>query len=497
MTSLAEGSTASLLPHPRQVTPTARRVVSDETPTRIARTASHGYPLALRAVLLDVAILSVTIGVHARILFQIGFPLDDRRTVLVGGTLVVGWAIAILARGGYETRYFGTGSEEFKRVLSASTTLLAAVGVVALTFEVPPPLRVVIPSLVAGTAMVLLGRWVLRKWLVGERLAGRFQRPTLLIGERRLNTTLAEAFGGDPAAGFTAIGAVAPPTSTDRASVDVWLEDVMAWIATREVHAVAVAEARSVDDDLLRRLAWRLEGPGIDLMVSPALSDIAGPRISVRPAAGLPLLHLDEPSLTGPKRFLKRTLDLCLTIPAMLVLLPTFLLIGLAIKLDSPGRVFYVSRRVGQGGDVFGCLKFRSMRTGADLARDEVIGVPDDDIVARYREDPRITRVGRLLRRWSLDELPQLLNVVAGNMSLVGPRPVLPEELSLLAEPDHRRHLTRPGLTGLWQVSGRKEVAWPDRMRMDLHYIENWSVALDVVILAKTAKAVVAGRGAY
>jgi lipopolysaccharide/colanic/teichoic acid biosynthesis glycosyltransferase len=173
------------------------------------------------------------------------------------------------------------------------------------------------------------------------------------------------------------------------------------------------------------------------------------------------------------------------------------LLISLAIKLDTLGRVFYVSDRVGRSGEVFRCVKFRSMIRGADQQRLEVIGDPDEEIAERYREDPRVTRVGGVLRRWSLDELPQLLNVVTGSMSIVGPRPMLPAELELLGDEDHRRHLTKPGLTGLWQISGRKEVSWEDRMRMDLHYIENWSIALDLVIIVKTTKAVLTGHGAY
>lgn len=280
-------------------------------------------------------------------------------------------------------------------------------------------------------------------------------------------------------------------------AVDAWLDDVMSWVVAHNVHAVAVVESATGDLELLRRLSWRLEAPRIDLLVSPVLADVLGPRVSVRPAAGLPLLHLEEPSLTGPKRILKRMLDLMITVPALMVLSPLFLVIGLAIKMDSPGKVFYVSPRVGRAGEVFGCLKFRSMQAGADKLRNEVIGEPDDEIATRYREDPRVTRVGSVLRRWSLDELPQLVNVVSGSMSLVGPRPMLPDEMALLADSDHRRHLTKPGITGLWQVSGRKEVAWADRMRMDLHYLENWSIPLDLVILAKTTKAVLSGHGAY
>jgi exopolysaccharide biosynthesis polyprenyl glycosylphosphotransferase len=271
----------------------------------------------------------------------------------------------------------------------------------------------------------------------------------------------------------------------------------MAWVHAHNIHAVAVAESAAIEQDLLRRLAWRLEGPGIDLLVSPTLSDVAGPRVSVRPAAGLPLLHLDEPSLTGPKRALKRALDLAVTLPGLVLLAPFMVLIAIAVKLDSLGRVFYISDRIGRSGETFRCVKFRTMYVGSDALRDDIIGEPDEGIAERYREDPRVTRVGRFLRRWSLDELPQLFNVAAGSMSLVGPRPMLPEELSLLGDRENRRHLTKPGLTGLWQISGRKEVSWEDRMRMDLHYIETWSIALDLVIIAKTTKAVVTGHGAY
>ena len=384
-------------------------------------------------------------------------------------------------------------------MLTAAMALLGAITMVAYFTPVDPPLRVVVPTLALGLVMLLGGRWRLRVWLGRQRNKGRFLCKTLLVGERLRHASLAEAFAGDVTSGFKAIGAVQPPRrGAGVGDIEDWLDNVMRWIADHDVRAVAVVESATVDVEVLRRLAWRLEAPRIDLLVSPMLlSDVAGPRISVRPAAGLPLIHLDEPTLTGPKRVLKRTLDLVLTVPALILLSPLFALIAIAIRLDSPGRVFYVSERVGRSGVVFGCLKFRTMCAGADCLRGEVIGVPDDDIVTRYQQDPRVTRVGHVLRRWSLDELPQLLNVAAGSMSLVGPRPMLPEEMGLLADVDHRRHLAKPGITGLWQISGRKEVAWEDRMRMDLYYLERWSVALDIVILLKTVKAVVSAKGAY
>ncbi len=421
-----------------------------------------------------------------------------RDTVLTGLALILGWIVMILVRGGYETRYLGIGSEEFKRVLMASFAVLAAVGVASYLVAIDPPLALVLPAMIMGSLLLLMGRWLMRIWLGRQRLSGRYQQSTLIVGDPARGAELADAFGADPVAGFKVVGSVRPPTTHDNhEALGEWLDDVMERIDRNEVQAVAVAESPAVDPELLRRLAWRLEGPRIDLLVAPALSDFAGPRVAARPAAGFPLLHLDEPSLTGPKRALKRCVDLLIAIPALVVLSPLLVLIGVAIRWDTPGAVLYIGQRVGRSGSIFGCLKFRSMYRGAEALRPELIGTPDQSIAERYRDDPRVTRVGHVLRRWSLDELPQLLNVVAGSMSLVGPRPMLPDELDLIGDAEHRRHLTKPGLTGLWQIAGRKEVSWDDRMRLDLHYVETWSLTLDFVILAKTTKAVLSGHGAY
>jgi exopolysaccharide biosynthesis polyprenyl glycosylphosphotransferase len=431
-------------------------------------------------------------------MIEAGFLYDRWETPLVGGTLVVWWLLLILVRGGYDSRFLGVGSEEFKRLVTATMTLLAIISIAAYTLPVAPPLRLVVPSLCIGLLLLMVGRWLLRTWLGRQREAGRFQLATLIVGDRMRASELAAAFAADAVAGFKVVGTVQPPRSHGQVdAIEAWLSEVMAWIHAHNIHAVAVAESAAIEQDILRRLAWRLEGPGIDLLVSPALSDVAGPRVSVRPAAGLPLLHLDEPSLTGPKRALKRALDLFVTVPGLVLLAPVMAVIAVAIKMDSLGRVFYVSDRVGRSGETFRCAKFRTMYVGSDALREDIIGEPDEGIAERYRDDPRVTRVGRFLRRWSLDELAQLFNVAAGSMSLVGPRPMLPEELSLLGDRENRRHLTKPGLTGLWQISGRKEVSWEDRMRMDLHYIETWSIALDLVIIAKTTKAVLTGKGAY
>lgn len=475
------------------------RIVRTIDPVPV-RTVSR-WSIPVRALVLDVLVLVVGMALFVHAMITLELLAHGWQTFAQASGLIIGWILFILFYGGYDSAYMSVGTDEFKRVLSASVALLAAVAALTYVFlpsSAQPPLRLVIPAIVVGSVALLVERWLLRTWLGRQRLAGHFQTTTLVVGELERGGLLVKAFQDDPQAGYQVVAQVEPPPIGAPSNItQAWLDEVGGWIDERQVGAVAIADTGGIDPDLLRQLAWRLEGPRVDLLVSPLLHDVAGPRVSVRPAAGLPLLHLDEPELTGPKRLAKRAVDLCLTIPGLIVLSPLLLVLAVLIKLDSPGPVFYVSARVGQGGTTFGCLKFRTMRVGADAARGDVIGQPDDQIAERYRSDPRITPFGRTLRRWSLDELPQLLNVVAGTMSLVGPRPVLPEELDLLADADLRRHITKPGLTGLWQISGRKEVTWEDRMRMDLYYVEHWSLLLDFVILARTAKAVVVGQGAY
>ncbi|MGV1003221.1 MAG: sugar transferase [Candidatus Nanopelagicales bacterium] len=454
--------------------------------------------VSLRAFALDAFLLSVGMALFVTVMVAQEALYNQRATYLVATAIVVWWLLLLVVRGAYEARFLGVGSEEFKRLVTATATLLALIAITAYFVSVAPPVRMVLPALALGLLTLMIGRWLLRIWLGKQREAGRYQVSTLIVGEKSLAGELAKAFAADPVAGFQVVGIVAPPPARgEQDFLAEWLADLTAWVQRHNVAAVAVAESPSIAPELLRQLAWALEGPRVDLLVSPALSDVAGPRVSVRPAAGLPLLHLDEPSLTGSKRALKRALDLALALPAVVLLTPVWLLIALAIKLDSPGSVFYRQQRVGRSGELFTCLKFRSMQTGADRQRETIIGDPDEQISARYRHDPRITNVGAFLRRWSLDELPQLFNVIVSNMSLVGPRPMLLDEMRLLGAGEHRRHLTKPGMTGLWQISGRKEVSWEDRMRLDLHYVETWSMALDMVIIAKTVKAVLTGKGAY
>jgi exopolysaccharide biosynthesis polyprenyl glycosylphosphotransferase len=261
---------------------------------------------------------------------------------------------------------------------------------------------------------------------------------------------------------------------------------------------VAVLACPEMNGIRLRELAWELEETSTDLCVAPALLDIAGPRTTIRPVAGLPLLQLDHPELAGGKQVVKAAFDKLLAGLALIFLAPLFLVIAIAVRLDDRGPVFFRQTRVGRDGKTFRLFKFRTMVVDAEQRKAQLEALNEGaGVLFKMRRDPRITKVGAGLRRWSLDELPQLLNVLIGDMSLVGPRPALPLEVARYGDHMRRRLVVKPGITGLWQVSGRSGLAWEEAFRLDLRYVDNWSLALDLQILWKTWSAVIRGSGAY
>jgi len=485
---------------------------SGPTPARIGWSAAHNHrdrphlrrdPLrvyATRAVIWDMVAVTAaaTIGFILRWTVPYNLDISDGTYVFFAAVVVVSWISVLVLRGAYDTRVLGVGSEEFKRIVGASAMVFAAIAIVSFALKLDLSRGFVLITFVVGMLLLLTVRWVLRSWLRHERMYGHFLHRTIVIGSGAAQTEIVDMLDRDPVAGFTVVDVIdEPPADVTDNVLDQWLDEVMARISLEDADTVAVAGSRALEQTVIQRLAWRLEGPRVDLLVAPNIGDVAGPRVTMRMAADLPLLHLDEPHLTGPKRAIKRTLDIVFGVLLFIIFLPFMIIAAVGTFVSSKGPVFYVQQRVGRGGEMITVTKFRTMYVGAEKDRDKVIGNPDEKIFERYKSDPRITPFGRILRRWSIDETPQVVNVIVGNMSLVGPRPVLPEELGLFGDADHRRHLTKPGLTGLWQVSGRKEVDWDERMRMDLEYVENWSPALDLVIVAKTAKVVVTGKGAY
>jgi exopolysaccharide biosynthesis polyprenyl glycosylphosphotransferase len=262
---------------------------------------------------------------------------------------------------------------------------------------------------------------------------------------------------------------------------------------------VVVLPAPEIDAAALVRLSWSAAAEGADFLLMPAAAEVAASRLVVRPHNGVPLLHVRAPRLSNIPRLPKELAERLLAAVLLLVFAPLMLVVALVVRLDSAGPALFRQRRVGRYGEQFTMLKFRTMREDATEHRAELDALNQnaDGLLFKVRQDPRITRVGSALRRYSIDELPQLLNVLGGHMSLVGPRPSLPEEADAYTHEIRRRLLVKPGLTGLWQVSGRSDLPWDEAVRLDLSYVDNWSLVLDLTILLRTGPAVARGRGAY
>jgi exopolysaccharide biosynthesis polyprenyl glycosylphosphotransferase len=412
-----------------------------------------------------------------------------------------GWVGLLALRGCYDDKVVGVGPEEYKRLLWTSVLLLAIIAVVGYLSQVDVARGWVAVAVPVGTAGLVLGRYLARQRLHAARGRGRYLRSVLAVGDPEHVRQLDLILRREVYAGYRVVGACLPAgAQTLPLNVPVVGDTDHVREAVEETGAdtVAVASLSGTSPDFLRRMSWSLEGLGVDVVVAPSLTDVAGPRIHVRPLAGLPLLHVDEPELTGAKRVGKSVLDVVGAALLAILSAPLLLVAAVAIRVDDGGPVLYRQIRVGEGGRLFTMLKLRTMAVGADERRGSLEELNESDgALFKIRDDPRVTRPGRVLRRWSLDELPQLVNVARRDMSLVGPRPPLPQEVSRYSPEAQRRLLVRPGLTGLWQISGRADLSWDDSIRLDLWYVENWSFSQDLVILAKTARAVLARRGAY
>ncbi|NEM05949.1 sugar transferase [Geodermatophilus normandii] len=418
--------------------------------------------------------------------------------------LPVVWVLAMLVGRAYEERFLWVGPEEFRRVFDAAVLLLAAVATVSWGFDIDVARGFVVVALPLATVLTLAVRVAQRQWLRRQRSRGRYQQTTLLVGHRSAVGALDEQIDREAHHGLKVIGCCLPTghdTITDAFNglpVLGGLDEVAAVVKEYEVDTVAVLPCPELDGPALRRLGWELEDTPAELLLAPAVTEIVGPRVRIRPVSGLPLLHMERPELKGVRRLAKEVFDRTSAAVGLLLLSPLLLGVALAVKVTSRGPVFFRQERVGRDGEPFRMLKFRSMVTGADRMVDALAGDTDGNgVLFKKRVDPRVTRVGRVLRRYSLDELPQLVNVLKGDMSLVGPRPPLQREVEKYGYDMHRRFLVKPGLTGLWQVSGRSDLSWDDSVRIDVRYVENWSLAFDAMILWKTAGAVLRGSGAY
>lgn len=419
------------------------------------------------------------------------------------------WMACIALAGGYDTRFIGVGTDEFRKVVNAGVFLTAAVAIVAYATKTDIARGYVVIALPSAMVFDLLARYALRKWLHRRRSHGLFMRKVVVVGHAPVVAGLTAELGRECYHGLSVVAACVAdlpnlgeiggvPTEVGGVPAVVGLNRVAEMVQTFQADTVAVLACPEMSGVRLRDLAWELERTDTDLCVAPALLDVAGPRTTIRPVAGLPLLHVDHPEFTGMRRLIKAAFDRACATSALLLLSPLFAVVYVVIRWSDGGPAFFRQIRVGQDGRSFTLFKFRTMVPDAEAKREQLAAHNETDAVLfKMRKDPRVTRVGARLRRWSIDELPQLINVLLGDMSLVGPRPALPREAALYGDHVRRRLVVKPGITGLWQVNGRADLSWDESVRLDLRYVENWSFVLDLQILWKTLSAVRRGSGAY
>jgi exopolysaccharide biosynthesis polyprenyl glycosylphosphotransferase len=453
--------------------------------------------LVLAALLVAQLLRFQTTGLRA------STPQADLAYVTLTVVIAVGWLIALSATRSRMLRNIGTGMVEYQRVVNATFLTFGTLAAVAFLFQIDIARGYLAVAFPLGLVLLLLGRMTWRWVLHRMRRTGRCTTGAIIVGRPDDVARVAGELRRQYRVGYRAIGATyaGAARSSVRAAIDlpaVEFKDLAATSKRTRTRAVIVAGDLPGGNATIRRLGWDLENSNTELILVSRLTDVAGPRIHLRPISGLPMVHVDLPQYSGVTHAVKRIFDVVVAGTLLLLLLPIIVAIAMTVRLSSVGPVLFRQERVGVGGSRFTMLKFRSMVVDAEARLAELQSSNEaDGVLFKVKEDPRITPIGRTLRRYSLDELPQLWNVLIGDMSLVGPRPPLPAEVERYEEDVNRRLLTKPGITGLWQVSGRSNLTWDESVKIDLYYVENWSLTGDIVILLKTARAVVGSHGAY
>ncbi|WP_394554184.1 sugar transferase [Agromyces sp. MMS24-JH15] len=420
--------------------------------------------------------------------------------------LVATWMAALMLSGSRSRRILGSGVTEYRRVIHAGIVVVAAAGLLAYVLAIDGLQGFLAVLLPIGLVLLILDRWLWRKWLAAKRRRGALSHRVLLVGSESSVARVAADLQRSPQSGFLVVGGCISGTPVSGVIPGTGIpivgtvDRVLDALTSLEADTVVVTSADELPPDRVRSLSWQLEPGRQHLVLAPSLTDIGGPRLHTRPVAGLPLVHVETPRYDGGKLYAKRAFDIAGAASLILLLSPVLLAIAMIVRLSTPGNVIFRQTRVGRRGEPFEMYKFRSMYEDAEQRLDELVGTERTEgnaVLFKMRDDPRVTPIGRVLRRFSLDELPQLFNVLFGSMSLVGPRPSLEREVRQYAQHVHRRFLVKPGVTGLWQVSGRSNLDWDESVRLDLFYVENWTMTGDLVILWRTARAVFGSDGAY
>lgn len=496
----------------------SREMLVTHATYRVAResrgTASSGWLQSYGRMLVVSDLLVITAAMFVGLL--VGEPIGPGapwppwsetpfkyEAALLAGAL---WALVLAVSGSRAPRMLGTGVTEYRRVTHSTLLAVGAVGVAAYVASVPGLASLIVIAFPVGLVMLLGERWAWRRWLASRRRAGEMSHRVLLVGSAASIAGTAQKLRRAPEAGFRVVGGCAHDGEPDGVigGTDVpsfgSTDDILATLERSGADTVVITSSHELTPEAVRRLSWQLEPGRQHLVVAPSLTDIGGPRIHTRPVAGLPFIHVETPRYEGGKLYAKRVFDIAASSLLILVFAPLLGAIALVVRATTTGDVIFRQGRVGLGGEPFSMLKFRSMYSDAEerlealLADERSAG---NSVLFKMKNDPRVTPVGAVLRRFSLDELPQLFNVFLGHMSLVGPRPPLEREVEQYDRHVHRRFLVKPGITGLWQVSGRSNLDWEETVRLDLYYVENWTMTGDLAILWRTLRAVVHRDGAY
>lgn len=436
--------------------------------------------------------------------------------LVVSALIVVGWMLVLSINRSRSPQVIGSGVEEYRRVFISTAATFGSIAIISMAFKLEIARGYLLIALPSGIALLFLFfRWLARRVVLEARKRyGSCITRILVVGNPSAVRDLTRSLTADPGCEYEVVGACIPPGRAMRTNLDLpgigtipptFGDETNIVAAATETNsfAVAVTASEHLDGRALRELSWELEGLNIDMFVAPpGVIDVAGPRLQMRPVSGLSLIHIEKPTYHGAKQFEKRLFfDVVFSSMVLLFGLPPVLtLIALAVKLTSRGPVFYLQERIGADGRPFKMIKFRTMVEGADTMLGGLVSLNDSPggVLFKMHSDPRVTPIGRLLRKYSLDELPQFINVLKRDMSVVGPRPPLPSEVASYDHCTRRRLLVRPGITGLWQVSGRSNLSWEDSVRLDLFYVENWSMISDLLIAVKTVKAILSPpSGAY
>jgi exopolysaccharide biosynthesis polyprenyl glycosylphosphotransferase len=466
---------------------------------------------AVNLAITDTAVVCAAVILAEYVRFGVPFsPPDGGSRILptYSGLFAALWSSVLVASHTRSPRIIGTGIEEYRRVVSASLWTFGAIAMTTPLIKLDFARGYLAMAMPAGIFGLVFSRWLWRLYVARRRTDGRYQTAILALGEGDGVASLVGELTRKPDDGFRVVGVGIPgygPPRGETLAVNgrqipiVGGEDhVLAAIHGYGADTVAIVGTERLGVQGIRRLIWQLEPMEVDLLVSSGVMDVACSRLVMRPIAGLQLLHVAKPQYLGARRFQKRAFDFCFALAALTVTLPLLVVVAIGVKLTSRGSVLYSCERIGIGGRPFSMLKFRTMVEGADDQLESLLAANESDgLLFKIHDDPRVTPFGRVLRRFSIDELPQFLNVLRQDMSVVGPRPPLRREVAAYDVDLQRRLLVKPGITGLWQVSGRSDLSWDDAVRLDLSYVDNWSMAADLVIIAKTVRAVLQGGGAY